>query len=142
MVNLRLSSPLNRYFMRPFLMDEEDEWPSLEMTEGMDVYEEDDKVVVKAAVPGVPADRVNVTFEEGVLSIKARIEESEEEKKKKKVVYKMDRVASFNYTTTLPRAIDPKSIEANIDDGVVVVTAKVAEEAQSRKIPVRASSKK
>jgi HSP20 family protein len=139
MVNLRLASPIGRLFYRNFpFQDEEDEWPDITMTEGLDVYEEDDAVVVKAPVPGVPADKVDVTFEDGVLRIRAKIEETEEEKKKKRVVYRMDKVASFDYTTTLPRPIDEKTIEADVDHGIVTVTAKVAEAAKPKKIAVKA----
>ncbi len=130
-----------RSWIRTFWPEDEEEWPELTLTEGLDIYEEDDKVVVKAAVPGVPADKVDVTFEDGVLRIKAKVEESEEEKKKKKVVYRMDRVASFDYTATIPRPIDEKTLEAKVEDGVVVVTAKIAEEAKPKRIPVKTKSK-
>jgi HSP20 family protein len=138
MTNIRLSSPIGRLFYRNFPFDDDETWPDLTMTEGLDMHEEEDAVVVKAPVPGVPADKVDVTFEDGVLRIKARLEETEEEKKKKKVVYRMDKVASFDYTTTLPRPIDEQSLEANVEDGVVVVRAKIAEAAKPRKISVKA----
>ncbi len=130
--------PFTRSWFKPFFSwEDEEDLPELTMTEGLDVYEEDDQVVVKAAVPGVPADKVEVTFEDGVLRIRAKVEEKEEEKKKRKVVYRMDRVASFDYTTTLPRPVDEKTLEAKVENGVVVVSAKIAEEAKPRKIPVK-----
>ncbi len=139
MVNLRLSSPLARMFYRPLMWDEEEagQWPEITLTEGLDVYEDEESVIVKAAIPGIPENKVEVTFENGVLSIKARTEDTEEEKKKKKVVYRMDRVVSFNYTTTLPRPVDEKSIEAVVEDGVVTVKAKIAEAAKPKKIEVK-----
>ncbi|MGB9883506.1 MAG: Hsp20/alpha crystallin family protein, partial [Microgenomates group bacterium] len=125
--------PFTRSWFKPFFSwEDEEDLPELTMTEGLDVYEEDDQVVVKAAVPGVPADKVEVTFEDGVLRIRAKVEEKEEEKKKRKVVYRMDRVASFDYTTTLPRPVDEKTLEAKVENGVVVVSAKIAEEAKPR----------
>ena len=130
-----------RSWIRTFWPEEEEEWPELTLTEGLDVYEEDDKIVVKAAVPGVDPEKVEVTYEDGVLHIKGKTEEKEEEKKKRKVVYRMERVASFDYTTTIPRPIDEKSIEAYVDKGVVTVTAKIAEAAKPKKIPVKTKSK-
>lgn len=142
MVNLRLSSPMARLFYRPIMWDDEDEqMPELTLTEGLDVYEDNENIVVKAAVPGIPEDRVEVTFENGVLSIKARSEESEEEREKRKVVYRMDRVSSFQYTTTLPRPVDEKNIEAVVENGVVVVKAKIAEAAKPKRIAVKKSGK-
>lgn len=137
MVNIRMSSPLARLLYRPVMWDDdEQDWPQMTMTEGIDVYEEDDKVVVKAAVPGVAPDKVDVTFEDGVLRIRAKVEETQEEKDKKRVTYRMDRVASFDYTTTLPRPVDAQSISAVVEDGVVVISARIAETAKPRRIEV------
>lgn len=121
--------------------EDEDRWPEFTMTEGVDVFEEDSKIVTKAAIPGIPSDKVEVTYEDGVLTISGKAEEKEEEKKKKKTVYKRERVTSFHYTTTLPRPIDPKSLEASVEDGVVTVVAKIAEEAKPKKVPVKVSKK-
>lgn len=139
---MRLSSPLARLFYRPVMWDDEDqEWPEITLTEGIDMYEDGDAVVVKAAVPGIPEDKVEVMFENGVLTIRARYEESEQEKQKKSVVYRMDRVASFNYTTTLPRPVDEKSIEAEVKDGIITVRATIAEAAKPKRIAVKKASK-
>lgn len=142
MANIRLTSPLARMMLRNIPAWEEDEgWPMMTMTEGLDVYEEEDKIIVKASVPGVNPENVDIEFEDGVLRIRAHQEDTEEQKKKKKIVYRQDRVVSFDYTTTLPRPVDPKSIDADVEDGVVRITAKVAEEAKPKKIPVKASKK-
>lgn len=129
--------PFSKSFLRPFFSFEEEDMPELTMTEGLDVYEEEDKVFIKAAVPGVDPEQVEVIFEDGVLHIKAKAEEKEEEKKKKKTVYKMERVVSFDYHTTLPRPVDEKTLEAKVENGVVTVSAKIAEEAKPRRIPVK-----
>lgn len=124
----------------PGLLDEE--WPEITVTEGLNVYETEGEVVVEAAMPGIPSDKVDVTFEDGVLRISGKHEESEEEKKRKKVVYRSARVASFDYTTTLPRAIDPNKIEANVNNGVLTIKAPIAKEAKPKKIAVKTSSGK
>ncbi len=116
---------------------EDNEWPEVSLNEGMDVYETESEVVVKAAVPGITADKVEVTFEDGVLRIKAHTEESTEEKKKKKVVYKQQRVSAFDYTTSLPRAIDSDRITAEVTDGVVTVKAPISPAAKAKKITVK-----
>lgn len=121
--------------------DEEDNWPMVRMTEGLDVYETESEVVVKAPVPGIPADKVDVTFEDGVLRIKAHVEETKEEKEKKKVVYRQQKVSSFDYTTTLPRAVDGNRISAEVNDGIVTVKAPIAQEAKPKKIAVQAKGR-
>lgn len=128
---------LDRPFFRPMFSDWDNEWPELKMTEGLDVYEENDRVVVKAAVPGIKPDSVKVTFEDGVLHIFAREEGKEEQKEKKKVVYRKERVTSFDYLCTLPRAIDADKLTAEVENGVLMITAPVAPAAQSKSIPVK-----
>lgn len=142
MAHVRLVSPLSRLMYRPLLWDdEEDAWPNMTMTEGLDMYEEGDAVYVKAPVPGVTPENVDVTFEDGVLRITARQEENEEEKNKKRVVYRKERIVSFDYTTTLPRAVDPKTLTADVEDGVLIVSAKIAEAAKPQKISVQKRKK-
>ncbi len=111
-------------------------------TSGLDIYETDDEIVVKAPVPGVPPEDVNVTFENGVLRIQASHEETEAEKKAKKSVYQQRRLTSFDYTTTLPRAVDGNKITAEISDGVVTVSAPLAEAAKPKKIAIKSGAKR
>jgi len=139
MAIIRWEPTFPRWFWRwPSLWEEEEEWPELTVTEGLDVYETENEVVVKAAVPGVPADKVEVTFEDGVLRIRGKVEETEEEKKRKKVVYRAQRMAAFDYTTTLPRAVSSEKIQAEVKDGVVTVKAPIAAQAKPKKITVKA----
>jgi len=139
MAIIRWEPTFPRWFWRwPNLWEEEEEWPELTVTEGLDVYETENEVVVKAAVPGVPADKVEVTFEDGVLRIRGKVEETEEEKKRKKVVYRAQRMAAFDYTTTLPRAVDAEKIQAEVKEGVVTVKAPIAAQAKPKKITVKA----
>lgn len=121
---------------KPFLWDE-DEWPEMKMNSGLNVYEEGDRVIVEAAVPGIPSDKIKVTYEDGVLRVSARSEEKDVEKKGKRIVHQWNKVASFEYTTYLPRPIDTKSIDAKVKDGVITISSKVAETAKSKEIQVK-----
>lgn len=136
-------NPFSPWFSDRFfsVFEDEDNWPEVRVTEGLDIYETDSDVVVKAAVPGIPADKVEVTFEDGVLRIKAKTEETKEEKEKKKVVYRQQRMSSFDYTTTLPRAVDANKISAEVCDGVVTVKAPIAPQAKPKKISVKTKAK-
>ncbi|NMB84092.1 Hsp20/alpha crystallin family protein [Candidatus Roizmanbacteria bacterium] len=130
---------LQRQFFQPLM--EDNEWPELTMTEGLNVYEENSNVIVEASVPGIPEDKLEITYEDGVLHIKGRSEEKEEEKKKNRVIHRMQRVSSFDYSTYLPRPIDEKQIEATVKNGVLTVKAPIAEAAKPKRIPVKLSSK-
>lgn len=140
MTNSQIRS-LTPFFRLPSIWDE-DEWPSLlHSPQNLDVYETDNEVVVKAAVPGIPADKVEVTFEDGVLRVSGRVEEKEEEKQKRQVVHVEHRARMFDYTATLPRAIDAAKIAAEVEDGVVTITAPIAEASKPKRIAVTAKSK-
>lgn len=133
-------SLLNHPFFRP-LADITEEWPEYTLSDGLNVYEEDNQVIIEAAVPGIPGDKLDITYEDGVLHISGRVEEKEEEKKKNRIVHRQQKVSSFNYTTVLPRPIDPESVTAQVENGVVRVSAQIAKAAQAKKIPVKISSK-
>lgn len=126
-----------RPFLLPSLWDE-DEWPTFTSgAQGIDVFETDNEIVVKAPVPGIPVENVDVSFEDGILRIRGRYEEKEEEKKKKKVVHQSQRVTTYDYATTLPRPVDVEKVQAEVENGVVVITAPLASEAKPRKIQVK-----
>ncbi len=129
---------LQKQAWQPFFEDIA-EWPELTMTQGLNVYEQDDKVFVKAAVPGIPEEKLDITYEDGVLHITGSVEEKEEEKKKKKVVYRKQMISSVDYTTYLPRPVDASAIEAEVKDGVVTIKAPIAEAAKPKRISVKAA---
>lgn len=130
---------LQRQFFQP-LWDQA-EWPELTMTDGINVYEEAGNVIVEASVPGIPEEKLDITYEDGVLRIHGKSEETEEEKKKNRVIHKMQRISSFEYSTYLPRPIDDKQIEATVKNGVLTIKAPVAEAAKPKKITVKTHAK-
>lgn len=129
---------LRSFWRWPSVWEDEDWVPALDNRQ-LDVYETKDEVVVKANVAGVKPDKVDVTFEKGVLWIRA--EEEEESKEGKKYYRKASR--SYSYKVAVPGNVDLKAEpQAEVDEGVVTVTFKKTEEAKPRKIPVKARAKK
>lgn len=117
----------------------DDELEDADTSYGINVYEKDGVIHLEAPVPGVPADKVEVTYADGKIHVFAKYEEKNEEKNKKQVVYRMERNSAFEYMADVPSAIDEKSIEAVVKDGVVYVTGKITETAKPKKIAVKAS---
>lgn len=124
--------PMSSMLRWPNIWDE-DEFPVAQTSDNLDVYETKDDVVVKASVAGVDPDKVEVTFEKGVLTIAAQ--EEEESKEGKRYYRKSSR--SYSYRVAVPGNIDlGTDPEAKVNHGVVMVTFKKAEEAKPKKIAV------
>jgi len=103
---------------------------------GLSISEDEKNVYVSAAVPGVDPKDVEITFEKGVLWVKA--EKKEEEKGKK---FYRKATNSFSYRTTVPGEIDP-NIEpgASYENGIVTVTFVKSPKAKPKKIRIKTSN--
>lgn len=125
--------PMSSMLRWPNIWDDED-FPLATTSENLDVYETKDESVVKANVAGVNPDKVEITFEKGVLTISAR-EESEEKEGKR---YYKKATRSYSYRIAIPGNIDlAAEPEAKIEHGIVTVTFKKAEEEKPKKIAIK-----
>ena len=129
-------SPLANMLGRwPSVWDDDDLAPMTASSNNLDVYETADEVVVRANVAGVPADKVDITFEKGVLWIKAEREESSENAEKK---HYSRSSWSYSYRVAVPDMIDyTAEPNAEIEDGVVIVTFKKAEASKPKKLTIK-----
>ncbi|MFQ5878014.1 MAG: Hsp20/alpha crystallin family protein [Acidobacteriota bacterium] len=102
----------------------------------VDIYEEDDRIVVRAELPGVSKDDIDVNVESGTITLRG--EKKQEKKVDSDNVYRVERFyGSFSRSFALPSTIDPGKIEARYKDGVLEVVLPKAEEARPRRISVR-----
>lgn len=122
--------------LKPLLWDEDDFF-DLKSSNTLNVYEENDKVFVEASVPGVKADQVKVTYEDGVLRISAGSKAEESRKEGKKIIHQWNKVSVFEYTTYLPRPIDERKLDAQLKDGILTVSAPVSDSAKAKEVTVR-----
>jgi HSP20 family protein len=93
----------------------------------VDVIRENGNLVVRAEVPGIKPEEIEVKAEEGVLTISGKHEEAEEEKGKH-FVRRERRYGAFERTMTLPDGVDPKKIKASTRDGLLEVTIPLPKE--------------
>jgi len=105
------------------------------ITPRVDVYEDDDAVVLKADMPGVPSDGVEVKVENGVLSITGKAGAPPEEAE---LLYCEYELGDYHRSFNLPDDIDAEGITAEMSDGVLTVRLPRSGEARTRKIPVKA----
>jgi HSP20 family protein len=101
----------------------------------VDIYETDDhEVVLKAELPEMKREDINLTFENGVLTIKG---ERKVEQETKESVHRMERrYGSFSRSFTLPNTVDASRISASYKDGVLTIRLPQREEAKPKQIAV------
>jgi HSP20 family protein len=116
-------------------------WPSLtEMWRGafhpirIEDQLESDRYVIRAELPGIdPEKDVEVTVENGVLSLSAERQERSSEKGRSEFRY-----GSFRRRVTLPQGAQEDAVEANYRDGILEISVPIsATGSMSRSIPVR-----
>lgn len=103
----------------------------------VDIREETDRYVLMADVPGVEPDRIDVTAEGGVLSLRGERQSVElQEREKYKRVERA--YGSFHRRFTLPDAVDTDQISASCRNGVLEVVIPKHAKVQPRRVPVAA----
>jgi len=95
----------------------------------------DGEFVVKADLPGIDPDKVELSVEGNVLMIRGERQDKHEEKKGNRF-YREVSYGSFARGIGLPPRADPDSVKATYRDGVLEVTVKIAERPGARKIPI------
>ena len=107
----------------------------------VDVHEDGDRFYVEAEMPGFRKEDIEVTLEEGVLTIRGERKEKMEEKKEvgeKQALHRERRWSRFERSFTLPTAVNENSVKASLEDGVLRVTLDKREEVKPRKISITA----
>ena len=106
----------------------------------MDLVEEGDHYVLRADLPGVREEDINVELEEDVLTISG--ERRAEHEERKEGYYRVERASGrFSRSLTLPDGIDPDSIEAQFENGVLTVTIPKPEERRPRRVAISVGEK-
>lgn len=121
-------------FTRPW--GDVDGWRGLNAP-AIDMYQTDDEVVVKAAVPGMKADDVQISVTGDMLTVKGEIKEKSETKEKAYHI-REQRWGSFERSISLPTTVESDKAKAEFEDGVLTVTLPKAEAVKPKMITVKA----
>ena len=122
-------------FTRPFslMRDGGANWSS----PAIDMYQTDNEVVVKAAVPGFKADEVQINVTGDVLTIKGE-SKHEEEKKDKSWHIREHRWGAFERSITLPTGVISDRATADFENGILTITLPKSEKVKPKTITVKA----
>jgi len=134
----RLRDEINRVFDEPF--------GGLTASTGffggwapsVDVYEDKDNVVVKAELPGMKKEEIDVSLAGDTLTICG--ERKEERESKDAESYRSERsFGRFQRSLTLPQPVDATRIQASYKDGILTIACPKSEEAKRKQIEVKVS---
>ena len=108
--------------------------PALDITERKDAY------LVAVELPGVGIDDLEITFQDGLLTIQGERHDAHNSSEEK--VHRIERrYGPFLRSITLPSHVMADAIEASAHDGVLQILVPKAAEVQAKRIHVRASQK-
>ncbi len=103
----------------------------------VDMYDNEKEIVVKAEVPGIDKDDINITVADNTLTIKGETKK-EEETKEEDYYYSERTFGSFSRRLELPDKVQESKIKANFKDGILEINLPKAPEAKAKKIKVEA----
>jgi HSP20 family protein len=103
----------------------------------LDMYETDNEVVVKAAVPGMKAEDVQINITGEMLTIKGETKEASEVKEKAYHI-REQRWGSFERSIELPTQVVSEKAKAEFEDGILTISLPKAEQVKPKTITVKA----
>jgi HSP20 family protein len=103
----------------------------------VDMYQTDNEVIVKAALPGLKADEVQISVTSNVLTLRGEIRHQEEIKN---ATYQIreQRWGAFERSVLLPTDVESDKAKADFEDGVLTISLPKAEKARPKTITVKA----
>jgi HSP20 family protein len=104
-------------------------------TPALDIHEDKDNFIVRAELPGMKREEIDVSLHDGALSISG--ERKLEQKFEEAEVYRTERFfGKFQRTVSLPAAVAADKVKAQYKDGVLTITLPKTEEAKPKQIDV------
>ena len=101
----------------------------------LDVAEEADDYVIKASVPGVKPEDIDVTIADNVLTIRGESKDDQESKDENYHVRER-RFGSFSRSISLPATVDADKVDANCENGVLTLRLPKSEAVKPKRINV------
>lgn len=103
----------------------------------IDMYQTENEVVVKASIPGIRAEEVQINITGDVLTLRGEMKQ-EEERKEKAWHIREHRLGSFERSVALPTAVKTDKAEAVFDNGILTITLPKADEVKPKTINIKA----
>ena len=102
----------------------------------LDVVQRGDEVTVKASIPGVKPDTIDLAIEDNILTIRAERKPDFEDEQSVYLVRERP-VGSFYRALRLPETIDANKVQSTYENGVLTITLPKAEEKKKKQIKIQ-----
>ncbi len=117
-------------------------WPTLgEWQLPIDMYQTENEVVVKAAVPGFKPEEIDISITGDTLTIKGEHKEGNQVKEED-YFYRECRFGAFSRSLTIPVKVKTDKAEAVFENGMLTLTLPKAEEVKPKQIKVKVKAEK
>jgi HSP20 family protein len=104
----------------------------------IDIYETSDEIILRAVVSGVGPDGIDIQFQGGVLTLRAKAEELELPEGATWLVHEVT-PGEYIRQITLPRAVDADKARTMFENGVLTLTLPKTEDAKPKQIKVESA---
>ncbi|MEJ2107658.1 MAG: Hsp20/alpha crystallin family protein [Acidiferrobacteraceae bacterium] len=122
-------------FLRP--MQLAGDTTSRDLVPAVEVSETEDQYVVRAEMPGVRKDDIDVNLEDGILTISAETRSETEEREGERVIRQERRFGKYLRSLRLGTDVDATRVKAVYRDGVLELSLPKAEQSKPKKIEVK-----
>jgi HSP20 family protein len=134
---LSMTEAMNRLFDEAFIMPHGGF--AQNATPSVDVVENDNEILVKAELPGIKPEDVDIRVEGNLLSLRGEYKEEHENKEGEYHVKEL-RQGSFARTIPLPTTVNVNNADAQFENGVLTLRLPKHEEAKPKKINIKAGN--
>jgi HSP20 family protein len=104
----------------------------------LDVVENEEGYVVKASVPGISPDDVEITIEENVLSIKGEFSKDSETEEETYLIRER-RAGGFGRSIRFPVEVNVEAVDATYENGVLTLNVPKVEEVKPKRVAIKVS---
>lgn len=132
-----------RFFDEPVLetfgLQEPGGW-QVAWSPSLDISESEERITVKAELPGVDPRDIDVSIDGDVLTLSG-VKQEENEERREGYYHAERRFGSFRRSILLPSAVDREKVSAEVEKGVLTVKLEKAAETSARRIPISVKKK-
>ncbi|HOU40380.1 MAG TPA: Hsp20/alpha crystallin family protein [Promineifilum sp.] len=130
-----LFDEMDRVFSEPFFGRRWDNERTSNWGLPLDVSEREDKYIVRASIPGINPDNIDLSISDNMLTIRGNMSQSSDDESENYVLRER-RMGNFTRSVTFPTAIDANAAEASCEHGVLTIQLPKAATARPRRISI------